>query len=132
MSNKYGAVKVNGYDSKKEARRADELRLMERAGRIKDLRMQVPFELIPAMYEAADGSMVESPKGKPLTPYRIHKHGLWCRERSCMYVADFVYVDCETGEQVVEDVKSPATRTKEYVIKRKLMLWKYGIKINEI
>lgn len=45
------------------------------------------------------------------------------------YVADFVYKD-ENGEEVVEDVKG--MRTKEYIIKRKLMLWQYGIQVREV
>lgn len=49
-------------------------------------------------------------------------------ERECSYKADFVYT--EGGETVVEDVKG--YRTKEYIIKRKLMLHVYGIRIREI
>jgi hypothetical protein len=95
------------YDSAKEARRGAELRLMEKAGLIKDLCAQVKYILIPA--QKRDGKTVE----RPVT-----------------YIADFVYT--ENGETVVEDVKSPATRTKEYVIKRKLMLWEYGLQIKEV
>ena len=51
-------------------------------------------------------------------------------ERAVSYVADFVYVDCATGETVVEDAKG--VRTKEYVIKRKLMLWVHGIRVKEV
>lgn len=109
--NKYGNRKteLNGvlYDSAKEAQRAAELALMQRAGIISDLRRQVKFELIPA--QRREGKTVERPVN---------------------YLADFVYV--ENGETVVEDVKSPATRTKEYVIKRKLMLWEFGIMVKEM
>lgn len=49
-------------------------------------------------------------------------------ERACKYKADFVYV--ERGAQVVEDVKG--VRTKEYIIKRKLLLWVHHIKIREV
>ena len=45
------------------------------------------------------------------------------------YIADFVYEDARTGETVVEDVKG--IRTKEYIIKRKLMMYVHGIKILE-
>ncbi|MGM9680364.1 MAG: DUF1064 domain-containing protein [Eubacteriales bacterium] len=45
------------------------------------------------------------------------------KERTVYYIADFVYA--ENGETVVEDVKG--VRTKEYIIKRKLMLYRYGI-----
>ena len=108
---KYGNRKteINGvlYDSAKEARRAAELRLMQRAGIISDLCAQVKYELIPA--QRRDGKVIE----RPVT-----------------YIADFVYK--ENGETVVEDVKSPATRTKDYVIKRKLMLWEFGIVVKEV
>ena len=49
-------------------------------------------------------------------------------ERACHYVADFIYD--ENGGTVVEDVKG--VRTDAYRIKRKLMLWRYGIRIKEI
>lgn len=56
----------------------------------------------------------------------IPKHG---KERAVYYVADFVYKD-RNGAEVVEDTKG--CKTKEYIIKRKLMLWRYGIKIKEV
>ncbi|MBP3511145.1 MAG: DUF1064 domain-containing protein [Prevotella sp.] len=103
---KYGAKKSGGYDSRKEYRRARELKLMQRAGQISNLREQVRFVLIPPQHDA-DGKLVE---------------------RACSYVADFVY-DCD-GSTVVEDTKG--FRTPEYIIKRKLMLHVHGIAINEI
>lgn len=51
-------------------------------------------------------------------------------ERRVCYVADFVY--SRDGETIVEDTKSPVTRTKDYIIKRKLMRHIYGIAISEI
>lgn len=144
MANKYGAVKTRGYDSKKEAQRADELRLLERAGEISELQEQVRFELIPPIYETPDGEwiVVSDPYTMPpnvphvtaqekLTSYAIKKKGLWCVERPCAYVADFVYKDT-SGRTVVEDVKSQPTKTQEYVIKRKLLLWRYGLRIKEV
>lgn len=108
---KYNAQKttVDGitYDSRKEAQRAQELRLMLRAGIISNLREQVPYELIPAQ---------KNEYGKVV-------------ERAVIYKADFVYDD-ENGKTVVEDVKG--VRTKEFVIKRKLMLYEYGIRIREV
>jgi hypothetical protein len=95
------------YDSAKEARRGAELRLMERAGLISDLCAHVRYELIPA--QKRNGKVVERP---------------------VYYIADFVYV--QDGETVVEDTKSPATRTPQYIIKRKLMLWEYGLQVKEI
>lgn len=93
------------FDSKKEARRYSELKLLQRAGKISNLRLQVPFELIPSQY--------------------IDKK---CVERAVTYRADFVYT--ENGQTVVEDTKG--MRTKDYIIKRKLMLERYGIQIREI
>ena len=97
------------FDSHKEARRYQELRLMERAGLIRNLRMQFPFVLIPEQKDE---------NGKLL-------------ERAVTYKADFMYLTRD-GKIVVEDVKSEATRTREYIIKRKLMLKVHGIRIKEV
>ena len=113
--NKYGAKRVGTHASKKEHNRANELKLWERAGIISNLREQVPYELIPAQYADAGTDF----KGRPV---RV------CIEKSCKYVADFVY-DMD-GKTIVEDTKG--VRTKEYVIKRKLMLYRHGIRIKEI
>lgn len=106
MSNKYRNRKVTidgiTFDSKKEGQRYQELKLLQRAGKIRDLRLQVEFELIPKQ----------------------------AGERACKYKADFVYHLAGTGEMVVEDVKGK--RTRDYIIKRKLMLWRHGIKIVEM
>ena len=124
--NKYGNVKTvtsDGvkHDSIKEANRWCELKLLERAGKITDLQRQVPFELIPAQYEEYERY---SKSGKQL------KSGKRCVEKSVVYVADFVYR--ENGIKIVEDSKSPATKKKEsYIIKRKLLLWVFGIKLRE-
>lgn len=109
MRNKYGARKATTpdgitHDSQKEANRWQELNLMQRGRLISNLQRQVRYDLIP-----------KQPG-----------------ERACYYVADFVYKDIKTGETIVEDTKSPATRTPEYIIKRKLMLWVHGIRIKEI
>lgn len=106
---KYGnkKVKYDGiiFDSKKEARRYAELKLLERAGEIKDLELQKTFELIPS--QRIGGKVVE---------------------RAVKYKADFCYT--ENGVTVVEDTKG--FRTKEYIIKRKLMLYIHGIQIKEL
>lgn len=107
---KYNSKKtvVDGqkFDSKKEARRYQELLLLEKAGEIKNLSRQVKFVLIPSQRDE-NGKVVE---------------------RECSYKADFTY---EEGiKTVVEDVKG--YRTKEYIIKRKLLLYKYGIRIREV
>lgn len=119
---KYGAKKtiVDGiqFDSKKEAQRFRELQLLERAGQISNLQRQVKFVLIPAQREPDQiGSRGGVKKGKLL-------------ERECIYIADFVYHIPECSKPIVEDTKG--FRTKEYVIKRKLMLFVHGIKIIEI
>lgn len=116
-ANKYGARRVGPHASKKEHNRAAQLKLWQRAGIISNLREQVPFELIPAQY----GECGTDLKGKPV---RL------CVERSCKYIADFVYTVNETGETVVEDTKG--VRTKDYIIKRKLMLFIHGIRIREV
>ena len=120
---KYGNIKTRGYDSQKEAERARVLHLLERAGKIRDLREQVPYELIPKQTEM--GTRIVTRRGKTVmqTVERVV-------ERPVVYVADFVYYDPITEETVVEDAKG--VRTKEYVIKRKLLLWIYGIRIKEV
>lgn len=119
--NKYRNIKANGCDSRKEARRLQQLQLLEKAGEIRDLQTQVKFVLIPAQYETYERY---SKQGKRL------KDGVRCVERECAYYADFVYTISATGENVVEDTKSKVTQTKDFVIKKKLMLAVHGIKIH--
>ena len=97
------------FDSVKEYRRFCELSLLAKAGAITDLQQQVKFVLIPAQYEG-DGRKRR------------------CIERECAYIADFVYV--ENGKTIVEDAKG--VRTKDYVIKRKLMLFIHHIRVREV
>lgn len=123
--NKYGNRKIqldgHVFDSMKEARRYQQLCLLLRAGKIQKLELQKEYELIPAQYEATDEVYTRGAhKGE-------RKRGK-CIEKSVVYKADFAYV--ENGAQVVEDVKG--MRTKDYIIKRKLMLYKHGIRIREI
>ncbi len=122
-TNKYHAQKcvVNGipFDSRREAHRYQELLLLERAGAIQDLKRQVKYILIPAQYETYERY---GKKGQRL------KDGRRLLEKECSYVADFVYT--ENGNEVVEDAKG--FRTKEYAIKRKLMLHVHGIRIKEV
>lgn len=116
---KYHSKKIQAegqtFDSRKEYARWNALRLMERAGIITDLQRQVKFVLIPAQY----GPSTTGPRG------RVKRGPLL--ERECSYIADFVYQ--QNGETVVEDCKGVVT--SEYVIKRKMMLYKYGIRIQE-
>ena len=111
-------TEVNGilFDSKKEANRYIELLLLEKAGQIQNLQLQVKFVLIPAQYEKV---------------YSEKRHAYVkgdCYERACTYKADFVYE--ENGQTVVEDTKG--FKTADYRIKRKLMLYMHGIRIREI
>ena len=123
MRNKYQAIKtcVNGieFDSRKEARRYQELLLLQRAGAILNLRRQVKYILIPAQYEFYERY---GKKGQELKPGRI------LLEKECAYIADFVYE--ENGKEIVEDTKG--IKTKDYIIKRKLMLFMHGIRIKEV
>jgi hypothetical protein len=109
------------FDSHKEARRWDELLLLQRAGKITDLQRQVRYELIPAQYETYERY---GKKGQKL------KDGVRLLEKKVCYVADFVYTDAETGENIVEDAKG--IRTKDYILKRKLMLAVHSIRIKEV
>ena len=119
--NKKITVDGETFDSRREYARYRELQLLERAGEIKDLRRQVQYLLIPAHYEEYERY---GKKGQRLT------NGRRCVERECSYVADFVYRETATGKKVVEDTKG--MRTKDYIIKRKLMLYRHGIKIKEV
>lgn len=101
---KYGNVSYKGFDSKREYQRFLQLQLLEKAGEISDLKTQVDFELLPKL----------TYKGK-------------FAEHPVKYRADFTYR--EHGELVVEDCKG--FRTDVYRLKRKMMLWKYGIRIRE-
>lgn len=122
---KYNATKVtidgHTFDSKKECNRYLELKLLERGKVISDLRTQVEFELLPNQY------ITEKRYGKSGKPLKDKKVLL---ERRVVYRADFVYTLNETGETVVEDVKG--IRLPEYVLKRKMFLYKYGFPITEI
>ncbi len=111
------------HDSQAEAMRWVQLCLMSRAGAIKDLQRQVEFELIPAQREpSTEVYRVGARKGQP-KPGRVI-------EKRVVYRADFVYTDAATGQTVVEDVKG--VLTKDYIIKRKLMLYIHHIKITEV
>lgn len=109
--NKYNARKtiVDGikFDSRKEAKRYVELKEMERKGLIRDLNLQVPFELIPSFTIFVDG--------------KIRKR------RNIRYIADFVYF--ENDKEVVEDVKG--RRTDVYKLKKKLFEYTYHMTIKE-
>lgn len=108
---KYGNRKVKTedgtFDSVKEFSRWQELKLLQRAGEIYDLQRQVPFVLIPTQRDD---------RGKVI-------------EREVKYIADFTYRN-KDYRLIVEDTKG--MKTKEYIIKRKLMLYRNGIRIQEV
>ena len=95
------------FDSKKEAKRYVELKKKEEEGEITDLRLQVPFELVPSFTIEIDGKKR--------------------RRRNIRYIADFTYY--ENGQKVVEDVKG--RKTEIYKLKKKLFEYKYKITIKE-
>ena len=121
---KYKAKKasVDGieFDSRKEANRYCELKLLQRAGKIQNLELQKAIELIPAQRER-----IINPKNGKVKKGKVI-------ERAVTYVADFVYT--ENGRMVIEDVKGykGGGAYAVFTIKRKLLLYKYGIKIKEI
>lgn len=122
---KYHSKKVtigdDVFDSKKEAKRYQELLLLERAGEISNLQRQVKYVLIPAQKEPSEQIYTRGKNRGYRKPGKV-------LERECSYVADFVYY--QDGELIVEDTKG--FRTKDYIIKRKLMLYVHGIRIKEI
>ena len=124
LANKYKNRKIitdeGEFDSVREYRRYLDLRLLERVGKIAKLQRQVKFVLIPAQYETCERYSKKT--GKRL------KDGRRCLEKECSYLADFVYQ--ADGQTVVEDSKG--CRTEAYKIKKKLMLYIHGIRIQEV
>ncbi len=100
---KYRAVRTNGYASKREARRANDLAILERIGDISELKEQVVFIIAPSV-------VIQGRKRPPMK-----------------YIADWTYV--QGGKMVVEDCKG--FRTTEYRIKRHLMKAVHNIDITE-
>ena len=108
------------FDSRKECRRWQELKLLEKAGEISGLRRQVKYVLIPEQRKFTTEIYKQGPRKGCFKKGKI-------LEREVAYIADFVYL--EDGMMVVEDCKG--MRTKDYIIKRKLMLYKFGVRIKE-
>ena len=110
--NKYGNHKITvggeSFDSQKEYNRYCELKLLERAGEIKDIKRQQRFQIIPTQKDL-QGNILERP---------------------VVYIADFTYTDNKSGQLVVEDTKG--FKTPEYILKRKMMLYWNGIRIKEV
>lgn len=106
-------VVVDGilYHSEKEQRRHEALKLLERAKQICDLKLQVAYELAPAV------KLEGEERTKP----------------ALRYIADFEYYDIKTGKTITEDVKSPETRkTALYRTKKHLMKSVHNIDIREV
>lgn len=122
MRSKYGNKKAKAsgkvFDSRTERSRYYTLQVLEKAGEISDLRLQVPFEVIPAIYETVEVQLKTKVK-------QVRK----LVQRATHYVADFVYKD-KDGNVVVEDSKG--FRTKEYLLKKKMMRAFLGITIKEV
>lgn len=108
---KYGNRKCTmdgiSFDSVKEKNHYCDLKYLLLTGEISDLEVHKPFELQEA-FRAADGKWI----------------------RAIIYEADFVYKD-KDGKTVIEDVKSKATKTPAYNIKKKMMAYK-GLIITEV
>lgn len=108
--NKYGAqrVHVDGiwFDSKREANRWLQLKLMVRAGEISDLKRQVTVKL-----EGRDGPL-------------LTRTG-----RRMRYIADFTYTDLKTGLTIYEDAKGKPT--PEYNVKRAVAMAQ-GVELREV
>jgi hypothetical protein len=105
---KYRAIKTNGYDSKKEAARATQLKVMQAAGLITELKEQVVFVIAPSV-------VIQGRKRPPMK-----------------YIADFEYMDMSKpiGQRlIIEDVKGMLTPI--YKLKRHLMMAVHGIEISE-
>lgn len=104
-SNKKVTVDGRQFDSQKEARRYCELSLLQKAGEIHDLKLQVAFELIPTQREPdIIGKRGGVTKGKTI-------------EKAVTYIADFVYTDTASGKTIVEDTNSRIHyQTKTYAL----------------
>lgn len=121
MAHKYGAVRTvvrgHAFASKREAKRFSDLRFLELAGDIKRLELQPRFPLfVPG---------VIPPEGGLLPDH-------WTLTKIGHYTADFAYLDVKTGKRVIEDVKSSATKTTAYRLRKKFVEAQYGIEIREV
>lgn len=123
--NKYRAKKtvIDGitFDSKKEAKRYEELRALEYDGKIRELQLQVKYVLIPTQREPDRiGARAGIIRGRVI-------------EKECAYIADFTYFDADGGFHV-EDVKGmrEGAAYSLFKVKKKMMLYFYGIRVEEV
>ena len=124
MRPKYGNHKIKNaygtFDSSLEWSRFLFLSNREKEGEITNLRRQVEYLLIPAQY----GTEIKHLKTKD-------KEVRVLLERSCSYVADFVYE--RNGKTIVEDCKgAKGIITAAAKIKKKLLLWVHGIELRYV
>lgn len=97
-------VELDGhkFPSKAEARRYGELKLLARANEIRDLELQPQF-----LFEH-NGVRIGS------------------------YKADFAYRLKHSDQRIIEDVKSPASKTQAYQLRKRMMLAFHGIEVREV
>ncbi len=116
-------VTVDGivFDSAKESRHYLKLKAMKEAGEIAGFERQVKFELIPKQYII---QTVTDAKGRQKQKEKVIEH-------ACTYKADFVIEHLDGTKEVV-DCKGARELDQKYPIKRKLLLWRYGIRIQEV
>lgn len=114
-----GSIK---FDSQKEAARYDELILLLKTGKIRSLKLQPEYTLQEA-FTTPDGTRVQAIKYRADFSYDILRHNRY---------EDYDGVEwIDEWEPVIEDVKSPATKTQVYQMKRKMMMEK-GYQITEV
>ena len=113
------------FKSQKEAARYDELMLLLKAGKIRDLRLQPQYTLQEA-YTTPEGEHIYALKY--VADFSYEERVMRKYQQDGGYSYEYV----EEWELVVEDVKSRPTRTQIYITKKKLMREKYGITIREV
>jgi hypothetical protein len=113
-ANKYHAqvCTVDGirFDSRKEARRYERLKILAVAGEIYDLELQPEFAITVLELWRPEGQMIHCGR----------------------FRADFRYVETQTGEVVIEDTKSPPTRNTAYRLRKRLVEAIHGVTIREV
>lgn len=118
MTNKYGAKKGGGYDSKVERMVEQKYRLLEKSGLISCLRRNFhSFLIIPPIMEEYAEEIRLKTKVKQVVKRKVI-------EKAAHYKPDFLYFDCETNEYVALELKSFITKKEHsYPLRRKLFRW---------
>lgn len=108
--NKYNNTKVEykgiKFDSIKEMKHYQLLEYLQKIGEIKELKLQVPYELIPK--------------------YKISNKTV----RKTTYIADFTYITTKDDKLHIVDTKG--FKTDVYRLKKKLFEYKYGVEVEEV